>query len=173
MFGKIVERIKGLLRVLKYKYLLRVSWNPSYDMAARTYGVEIGSVRMCFYDEDTFFDIESASKDYLEVQPFGDSRVFIDAGAYIGTFAVFAAKLSGKNTIIALEPDPKNFSKLLRNIELNGVGNVVALNECLWNHKTVLSFTDGLGEESHVRFENTQTSRVMLIKLAVRNINQT
>jgi len=65
-------------------------------MTAGTYGVEIDGVRMCFYDEDTFFDIESALKDYLEVQPFGDSRVFIDAGAYIGTFAVFAAKLSGK-----------------------------------------------------------------------------
>jgi hypothetical protein len=128
VFRKIVERIKGLLRVLKYKCVWKVSWNPSYDMTAGTYGVEIDGVRMRFYDEDTFFDIESASKDYLEVQPFGDSRVFIDAGAYIGTFAVFAAKLSGKNTIIALGPDPKNFSKLLRNIELNGVSNVVALN---------------------------------------------
>lgn len=54
---------------------------------------------------------------------------FLDVGANIGYFAVLAAKHVGPSgRVVALEPEPHNFKILRRNIGLNGLGNVRAVN---------------------------------------------
>ena len=66
--------------------------------------------------------------------PFKRGSVVVDAGARIGTFA---AKISGalgeEGRIIALEPEPRNFACLRKNIEANGLRNVVAIQKALWS----------------------------------------
>lgn len=60
--------------------------------------------------------------------------VFVDIGAHIGKYAVLMAKLIGKRGfVIAIEPCPKNYAILVRNLKLNNLKNVVALPIGLWN----------------------------------------
>ena len=63
------------------------------------------------------------------VQP-GDC--VLDLGAGIGEYAVLSSKKVGDNgCVIALEPNPSDFSYLVENIQLNGCKNVIAINRFL------------------------------------------
>jgi len=57
------------------------------------------------------------------------SDIVLDAGANVGIFTLLASKKAKK--IIAVEPDPENFSYLVKNIYLNGAKNVVSMREAL------------------------------------------
>lgn len=53
------------------------------------------------------------------------AMVTVDIGANIGYYTLLAAQLVGENgRVFAFEPEPENYDVLLRNIELNGYGNV-------------------------------------------------
>lgn len=59
----------------------------------------------------------------------GEGMVFVDIGANIGTYALWAAKRVGRSgTVIALEPHPRTFAKLEFNRAANGAANVTCLN---------------------------------------------
>lgn len=53
--------------------------------------------------------------------------VFVDLGANIGFFSLFASKLVGPTgRVYAVEPAPETYRALVENLERNGVANVVA-----------------------------------------------
>ncbi len=52
------------------------------------------------------------------------AAVTIDVGAYVGFYAVMAALANRSGRVIALEPAPRNFDRLCRNVRLNGLSNV-------------------------------------------------
>lgn len=54
--------------------------------------------------------------------------VTIDVGAYVGYFTVMAALANPAGRVIALEPGPETFDRLLRNVNLNRLGNVECQN---------------------------------------------
>ena len=55
--------------------------------------------------------------------------VVIDCGANLGYYSLLFSKLVGKSgKVFAFEPDPKNFSLLQKNLKVNDITNVVALN---------------------------------------------
>jgi len=64
--------------------------------------------------------------DMLELR---ETDRWLDVGAHIGVFCVFAAPRV--THIEAYEPEPGNYAVLLRNLELNGIGNVVTHNRAL------------------------------------------
>lgn len=50
---------------------------------------------------------------------------FVDVGANTGFFALIAARLVGPTgRVLAIEPEPENCTRIQRNIELNGYGNI-------------------------------------------------
>jgi FkbM family methyltransferase len=58
--------------------------------------------------------------------------VFVDIGANVGYFTVLASRLVGDaGTVIAVEPEPKNFELLKRNVNENKLRNVILLNTAL------------------------------------------
>lgn len=60
---------------------------------------------------------------YKEVK---SKMTVIDVGAHIGYYSLLSAKLVGeKGRVFAFEPDPRNFSLLSKNIEVNGYKNIV------------------------------------------------
>ena len=83
-------------------------------------------------------------RDYFHkyrVQP-GDT--LIDGGAFRGMLVVYAAKLVGADgLVIALEPDPEQYDRLVKNIELNKVTNVRVIKKGLWSSTTTLKFRSG------------------------------
>jgi len=59
-------------------------------------------------------------------------ETFMDIGANNGYYTILAADLVGpKGKVISLEPNPKAFQRLLHNIEINNLKNVIPLNIAL------------------------------------------
>jgi FkbM family methyltransferase len=59
----------------------------------------------------------------------GDGAVFVDVGANVGTYALWAAARAGPaGLVIALEPHPRTFAKLQFNCAANGGDNVRCVN---------------------------------------------
>lgn len=66
----------------------------------------------------------------LDIIKPGD--VVVDAGANVGYYTLLFSRLVGNSgKVYAFEPDPINFSRLLKNIELNGCKNIVAERKAL------------------------------------------
>ncbi len=63
--------------------------------------------------------------------PVGDGWTIVDVGAGIGDFAILAASLSADNRLFAFEPFPESFALLLKNLQLNGIANVVPLAQAI------------------------------------------
>lgn len=57
--------------------------------------------------------------------PLREGAVVVDIGANVGTFAVWLAKMHSVSRIIAVEPDPTNIRFLERNMQANGLTNIV------------------------------------------------
>jgi FkbM family methyltransferase len=59
---------------------------------------------------------------------------FVDAGANLGLYSLFAAKRVGESgTVLAIEPSSREFHRLQTNIELNTLTNVRLFRTGLWN----------------------------------------
>lgn len=72
-----------------------------------------------------YFD--AAERDYLE-GIMRDDIVFVDVGADVGGYALFvAARAGGQARILAVEPQPDIFERLVFNIRQNGFATVKAL----------------------------------------------
>jgi FkbM family methyltransferase len=65
---------------------------------------------------------------------FKRGDVVVDAGARIGTFAAkISAGVGDEGKIVAIEPEPRNFACLQKNIEANRLNNVIAIQRMLWS----------------------------------------
>jgi FkbM family methyltransferase len=72
--------------------------------------------------------ITNTTEDYFFDMLHYKGGVFVDVGAHIGLFTIKAGAKC-KDHIVSIEPDPKNFELLTRNITLNKLTNVNAF----WN----------------------------------------
>ncbi len=80
---------------------------------------------------------------YLRHYDLKPGDVVVDAGGYEGTFSIYAAKAVGENgMVIVFEPDTENCRKLQENVTLNGLTNVIIVNNALWRKNMTLSFND-------------------------------
>jgi FkbM family methyltransferase len=71
---------------------------------------------------------------------FKRGEVVVDAGARIGVFAAkISAAVGGEGRIIAIEPEPRNYACLCKNIEANRLSNVTAIRKALWNQPRPLN----------------------------------
>lgn len=74
---------------------------------------------------------------------------FVDVGANAGAFAVLAAGLGCR--VVALEPVPQTFRRLLENVELNrNLGPIVAMNVAAGASPGILRMSTGFGTGNHV-----------------------
>jgi len=117
---KVIFRIMKwqLFRLLKKPVLFKFDksiymklYTDDDDVATRTY--------YCDYHEPKIFSFLDR---YLK-----DGMVYVDVGANIGVYTLFAAKhvgITGK--VLAFEPQPKTFSRLIENIKLSKLANIIA-----------------------------------------------
>ena len=87
---------------------------------------------------------------YTDILKLKDDEIIFDLGAYDGdTIREITAACGGKyKSITALEPDLKNFKKLLKNTK--GMANITALNMGAWSKKESLIFDSSAGRNSHI-----------------------
>ena len=122
---------------------------------------------------------EKATTDlFKKIVKEGDTVV--DLGANIGYFTLLAAKLVGPNgKVYSFEPEPKNYSYLKKNIELNNYSQATAINKavsdkngttelfiCLYDtgHHTINKY-DGIEAYSHGRSTEKRPIKIETITL--------
>lgn len=85
--------------------------------------------------------------------------IVIDVGAHMGYYSLLFAKLVGKEgKVFAFEPDPKNFSRVERNVKLNNYTNIVLIQKAV-SDKTgdaTLYLGDLSGGNSIISTKNNQ-----------------
>jgi FkbM family methyltransferase len=68
----------------------------------------------------------------------------IDVGAHQGRYAIqFSRRVGEKGVVLAVEPDDRNLALLTRNLELNGIHNVLSIRGACWSHREPLQFSQG------------------------------
>jgi len=92
-------------------------------------------------------------KIYSDILQLSGHESIIDLGAYDGdTIREFCAATDGQyDYITALEPDEKNFKKLLKNTD--NMENIACLNMGAWSHKDTLIFAKKAGRNSKLSAE--------------------
>jgi len=70
-------------------------------------------------------------------------RCVVDVGANIGVFSLNQVMLKDAKRVIAFEPSPEVFSRLTKNIEINGIKSVQAVNAAVGDEPGTLSFVEG------------------------------
>ncbi|QDZ02683.1 FkbM family methyltransferase [Nitratireductor mangrovi] len=86
------------------------------------------------------------------IKPFLEPRaVFVDIGANVGTYSMWAARrLGAEGTVLAFEPHPRTFAKLNFNIAANRLSNVTAKNLAVARKDgTMTLYDDGGGNIGH------------------------
>ena len=86
-----------------------------------------------------------------------EGDVVVDVGAHIGPYSIIASKRVGPNgKVVAIEADPNNFDLLSRNIQLNKLSNVMALNYAAYSEaKKIKLYLPSAGEKSPYTKYNT------------------
>jgi FkbM family methyltransferase len=75
-------------------------------------------------------------------------QTFIDIGANLGLYTIFAAKKVGPcGTVVAIEPSSREFARLKANVELNELSNVRVLRVATSNHSGEADLL--VAEEAH------------------------
>ena len=64
----------------------------------------------------------------------GSSSTVIDIGANIGAHTLTMARLASAGSVIACEPNPSTYKRLLQNLELNNTSNVIPCQVALTDH---------------------------------------
>lgn len=108
--------------------------------------------------------------------------VFVDIGAHVGKYSVFAGRALGeRGVVVAVEPDPENFSMLGQNLKLNALSNVRPVNIGCWSESGTLRLhrqKGNLGEHSFVVPVGSETMLVpvrtldaMLTDLGIHHVD--
>jgi FkbM family methyltransferase len=103
--------IRGVLAICGYRLFGRPK-----EISSRTAGIPHPvHIRIKTTDEEVYRDTLLEGQYAFEL-PF-EPETIIDAGANIGTAAIYFAQRYPRARIIALEPEPSNFNQLSRNVE--------------------------------------------------------
>ena len=115
----------------------------------------------CRINNDDFPMMTSHENDIIE-HNFSpkEGNIVIDVGAHIGPYTLKASKCVGLNgKVIAIEADPGNFDILNRNIQLNKLTNVIALNYAAYSKEDKIKLYLLQEESSWTKYNTVMTDR--------------
>ena len=102
--------------------------------------IEVDGIRMSIIDRTGSESVPYIAKELnrdcygLKESRFYDGDIFIDIGANVGITSIYVAKKYPNIKIVAVEPSPRNYENLLKNLEINGVRNVTTFNYAISNN---------------------------------------
>lgn len=151
--------LKDRIRSVYYNIIqnsVKVRYREGFVVHLGDYSMRFPNTRV------VLLDLETCVKGYLTRYKIRKGDVVVDGGAYTGTFATIASKMAGDDgKVIAFEPDTENHKKLLANIELNGLKNVLVIQKGLWSSDTKLPFRDAHNLGSSFIFDEPGTDSVI------------
>jgi len=81
-------------------------------------------------------EFEKPLRSYFDLK----KGVFLDVGAHIGKYTIMVGRKLIEGKIIAIEPEPGNFEILRKNVSLNRLNNVTALNIAASDKDDMITF---------------------------------
>lgn len=143
-------------RILRAKDAIRQVFQTLGDEESRSEFVS--QIRWRLWQDYECLNAPCAGEQYFPTDIFnlGSGEVFIDIGAYDGdTLRSFLAQQPRFKKIIAVEPDPFNFEKLLKIVSglPESDGEIQCRRLCAGSQKQKLRFTSGAGESSQISSE--------------------
>ena len=95
--------------------------------------------------------VETPAAEKFDLLEIGAQETYVDLGAYNGdTLVEFLNETSMQFTkLYAIEPDPKNYRKLLRRLYMISPSLLEAYNAGAWNEDTTVMFSLRAGRSSH------------------------
>lgn len=111
---------------------------------------------------DYLFDCQTERDEvFSNIIKLNDDEVYVDLGAYRGdTVEEFLLMTHGKyKRIYALEPDSKNYAKLIEN--MGSLDDAVFLNKASWSDERVMNFEGGGGRNSNLFSPDTPKPEVV------------
>jgi FkbM family methyltransferase len=123
-------------------------------------------------DMSTFVRI-FIEREYSCLDDLEQVDLIIDCGAYVGYSSADFLNRFPSSHVVAIEPDPKNFSVLRKNLAPYG-NRVELLQAAVWSHPGLLSFSetkyrDGKAWSTHVR-ESTSGEAPSVIAIDISTI---
>ena len=153
LFSLFVGTLQSLIKLtftskFYWKFFTRLI--ESLDMV---YTIQVGKKNVRFYcgGELAHYRAETllTKEPYMIewIDGFGPEDVFLDIGANIGAYSIYASVVRGVR-VISIEPSTENYANLCRNIRENNVGHLVypfciAANDCE-ETKTLYMHSGGL-----------------------------
>lgn len=146
-----INRIPGASAV--YHFLNELLWLWSTKSVYEIEGSKMyldphikGPMRVAFRGYIQYLGKEKLTTQLFK-QVIREGDTVVDVGANIGYFTLLAARLAGsKGKVYSFEPEPNNYSMVLKNVALNRCENVVAVQNAVSNEngtvKLYLSKTD-------------------------------
>lgn len=142
--GELKNRIRCFIFNFK-----KNNFNTTYDHGLFVYNFEDFSIRSP--DREFYYDFAYTLPGYLKNYKLKKGDVVIDAGAGEGAFTIFASKKIGpKGLVVSMEPDLNYYKKLIKNIYLNKIENVIPLKEGLWCKPGKVNFEISRGGSSKI-----------------------
>ena len=109
--------------------------------------VDYSGSKLQTYSNGLEFEIASIPEEIEAIQSYFDwyrpkpSDTIFDIGAYCGVSAYHFAKAVPKGNVVAFEPDPVNYSFLLRNIDRHHLTNVMPVHAAIAGRSELAEFS--------------------------------
>ncbi|MGH2707123.1 MAG: FkbM family methyltransferase [Actinomycetota bacterium] len=97
---------------------------------------------------------------------------FVDIGAHVGYFTLLGARaVAPTGRVFAIEPEPRNYGFLRKNVRLNGIRNVRAIRAAAWSRsgRTVLSVSEE-NSGDHRAFQRGLQPAISVRRLALDHV---
>lgn len=130
-----------------------------------------GSEELVSWRAETFWEKEPETLEWLQF--YADKKIeklsFLDVGANIGFYSLFAASLNAFDQIIAIEPMEVNCERLLRNISLNKFQTIKVVSGALGAYETEGYF---LSSDSRIASSGGQLLASAIVEENLRNLTK-
>lgn len=142
----IVSKVKTSLRLVRagdLDSLWRLAKDNFLSFVASTRNVKVGGVQFRMYStpsDDLLLLNDEREHHLLELVSEKHLRCVFDIGSYLGLHALFYSAIADQ--VVAFEPAPRNYARLLDNLSLNGRTNVSTWNAALSDRSTLLDFME-------------------------------
>jgi FkbM family methyltransferase len=142
--------------LLKFFYKSRNDLKPR---KSRLLKVHVNEYRYEYYCRLQDFN-PGREDDILKLFRPKKGNTVVDIGAHIGKYTIVASKMVGtQGKVIAIEAHPNNYDILTKNIALNKLSNVVALNLAVHSKDTMVKLYDPGQEEGRTIYNTIMTER--------------